>query len=47
MKGSENKGPPEPVGIVIAPWPRIPQATVFAAYVWAPPAKSEDEPKAA
>jgi hypothetical protein len=45
---SNAKTTQEPVGIVISGFPREPQTTVFAAYVWGPaPSSSDDnEPKA-
>jgi hypothetical protein len=45
---SNAKTTQEPVGIVISGFPREPQTTVFAAYVWGPaPSSSEDnQPKA-
>ncbi len=48
MKGTDLKGPQEPVGIVISGMPRTPQTTVFSAFIWGPaPTVSADEPKAA
>ena len=47
MKSRTKKTPQEPMGIIIAGMPRIEQAPVFSAYVWAPaPAAIEDEPEA-
>lgn len=46
---ANSKPTQEPVGIVISGFPRLPETTVFSAYVWGPaPSTSEDsEPKAA
>jgi hypothetical protein len=43
MKGSISKTPPEPMGIVISGPQRIPQTTVFSAYVWGPAPSTTDE----
>ena len=46
MKRSESKNTQELVGIVISGMPRLPQPSVFTAYVWAPaPALTEDTEK--
>jgi hypothetical protein len=43
MKRSDLKNTPELVGIVISGMPRLPQPSVFTAYVWGPaPAVAED-----
>jgi hypothetical protein len=48
MKGSNPKGPQEPVGIVISGMPHPPLTTVFTAYVWgsAPKTSEDNETKA-
>lgn len=44
MKRSDLKNSQELVGIVISGMPRVPQPSVFTAYVWAPaPALPEDQ----
>jgi hypothetical protein len=43
MKRSDLKNTPELVGIVISGMPRLPQPSVFTAYVWGPaPAVAEE-----
>jgi hypothetical protein len=43
MKRSDLKSTQELVGIVISGMPRLPQPSVFSAYVWGPaPAPSEE-----
>jgi hypothetical protein len=43
MKGNDSKAPVEPVGIVISGFPRVPQSTVFSAYVWGPAPKTTED----
>ena len=40
----KSKVSQELVGIVISGMPSAPLTTVFSAYVWGPPAITEDEP---
>lgn len=43
MKRSDRSNPQELVGIVISGMPRVPQPSVFTAYVWGPaPATTDD-----
>jgi hypothetical protein len=43
MKGTEPKGTPELIGIVISGMPRTQKPTVFSAYVWAPAPNTSDD----
>jgi hypothetical protein len=47
MKSKDTKRSQEPVGIVISGMPRVPQQTVFSAYVWGPAPADETDPKTA